>query len=120
MHPGEVSALAARDNGPDAFSTPIDNPLVPRLPITFRNVAFATNVNVKIIRHVHGTPAIKQITARTLDGVIVHEVWTGPATLELRPNAQAPVYRLPVLDVVNGFYWWPTSRYRWARSGTTT
>lgn len=67
--------------------------------------AFATNVNVKIIPHVDGTAAIKQITARTFENVVVHEVWTGAATLELRPNAQAPVYRLPVVDVVTGFYW---------------
>jgi acetoacetate decarboxylase len=70
-----------------------------------RPVAFTTNVNVKIIPHVDGTPAIKQITARDLDNVHVSEVWTGPPTLELRPNAQAPVYRLPVLDVISGFYW---------------
>ncbi len=67
--------------------------------------AFATNVNLKIIPHVDGTPAIKQITARTFENIVVREVWTGAATLELRPNAQAPVYRLPVVDVVTGFYW---------------
>lgn len=70
-----------------------------------RPVAFATNVNLKVIPHVDGTPAIKQLTARTLEHVTVHEVWTGPATLELRPNAQAPVYRLPVVEVVTGYYW---------------
>ncbi len=70
-----------------------------------RIVSFTTNVNLKIIPHVDGTPAIKQITARNLENVNVYEVWTGPATLELRPNAQAPVYRLPVVDVVAGFYW---------------
>jgi acetoacetate decarboxylase len=32
-------------------------------------------------------------------------VWRGPGTLELRPNAQAPVYLLPVLDVVEAFHW---------------
>lgn len=67
--------------------------------------AFATNVNLKIIPHVDGTVAIKQITARTFENAVVHEIWTGAATLELRPNAQAPVYRLPVVDVVTGFYW---------------
>jgi acetoacetate decarboxylase len=70
-----------------------------------RLVSFATNVNLKIIPHVDGTAAIKQLTARTLADVNVHEVWTGPATLELRPNAQAPVYRLPVIEVTAGFYW---------------
>jgi len=58
-----------------------------------------------VIPHVDGTPAIKQLTARNLENVRVHEVWTGPATLELRPNAQAPVYRLPVVEVIAGFYW---------------
>lgn len=70
-----------------------------------RPVSFVTNVNLKMIPHVDGSPAVKQITARDLEQVKVYEVWTGPATLELRPNAQAPVYRLPVLDVVAGFYW---------------
>ena len=70
-----------------------------------RPVSFVTNVNLKIVPHVDGSSAIRQITARDLESVRVQEVWTGPATLELRPNAQAPVYRLPVLDVVAGFYW---------------
>jgi acetoacetate decarboxylase len=42
--------------------------------------------------------------ADQVENVKVHEVWNGPATLELRPNAQAPVYRLPVVEVVTGFY----------------
>ena len=32
----------------------------------------------------------------TFEDVDVHEAWTGPATLELRPNAQAPLHLLPV------------------------
>lgn len=70
-----------------------------------RPVAFTTNVNLRIVPHADGSPAIMQLTARDLADVQVREVWTGPATLELRPNAQALVYRLPVLDVVAGFYW---------------
>jgi acetoacetate decarboxylase len=37
--------------------------------------------------------------------VIVHECWSGPCTVELRPNAQAPVHRLPVVDMLDGFHW---------------
>ena len=46
-----------------------------------------------------------EITARTFADVEIHEVWVGQATLELRPNAQAPVYLLPVEEVVEGYYW---------------
>jgi len=35
----------------------------------------------------------------------VHEVWLGPGTVEVRPNAQAPIHLLPVLDVVAATYW---------------
>lgn len=66
---------------------------------------FRTNINLKVVPNVDGTDAVRQLTARTLSNVNVHECWTGPATVELRPNAQAPVYRLPVRDVVQGFYW---------------
>ena len=32
--------------------------------------------------------------------MVEHEAWTGPGTLELRANAQAPVHLLPVREVV--------------------
>ena len=35
----------------------------------------------------------------------MHECWIGPCTVELRPNAQAPVWRLPVLEPLEGFFW---------------
>ena len=66
---------------------------------------FATNINLKVVPNVDGSTAIRQLTARTLGNLRVHECWSGPATVELRPNAQAPVYRLPVREVVEGFYW---------------
>jgi acetoacetate decarboxylase len=66
---------------------------------------FTENINYKVIPHIDGTPAIRQLTARRLADVRVHECWTGPCTVELRPNAQAPVWRLPVLEPLNGFYW---------------
>ena len=37
--------------------------------------------------------------------MVVHEVWRGPGTIELRPNAQAPVHLLPVLEVEVAFHW---------------
>src|SRR5262245_4213057 len=57
---------------------------------------FATNLNLKAVDHIDGRPAIRQITSRKLAEVAVQECWSGPCTVELRPNAQAPVHRLPV------------------------
>lgn len=66
---------------------------------------FAENINYKVIPHIDGTPAIRQLTARRLAEVEVHECWAGPCTVELRPNAQAPVWRLPVVEPLEGFFW---------------
>jgi acetoacetate decarboxylase len=70
-----------------------------------RHFDFAENINYKVVAHIDGTPAIRQLTARRLTDVAVHECWTGPSTVELRPNAQAPVWRLPVLEPLDGFFW---------------
>lgn len=66
---------------------------------------FATNINLKAVDHIEGKAAIRQLTSRQLGDVSVHECWSGPCTVELRPNVQAPVYRLPVKDMLSGFYW---------------
>ncbi|WP_419908978.1 acetoacetate decarboxylase [Hoeflea sp.] len=66
---------------------------------------FATNFNLKAVDHIDGRPAIRQITSRRLADVTVHEVWRGPCTVELRANAQLPVYRLPVVEPLEGFFW---------------
>lgn len=66
---------------------------------------FALNINLKAINHIDGTPAIRQLTARRLGALDVHECWSGPCTVELRPNVQAPVYRLPVKEMLEGFWW---------------
>jgi acetoacetate decarboxylase len=69
------------------------------------DLAFLTNFNLKVVPSVTGQDGIRQITARDLLEVKVHECWKGPATVELRPNAQAPVYRLPVLEMGPGYLW---------------
>jgi acetoacetate decarboxylase len=66
---------------------------------------FRTNINLKVVNGVDGQIAIRQLTARCFEDVRVHECWSGPATVELRPNAQAPVYRLPVREMFTGYYW---------------
>jgi len=66
---------------------------------------FGVNLNYKVIPHIDGSTAVRQITSRSLTDVKVHECWIGPCTVELRPNAQAPVYKLPVLEMGPGLYW---------------
>jgi acetoacetate decarboxylase len=70
-----------------------------------RHFDFAENINYKLIPHIDGTPGIRQLTARRLTDVVVKECWTGPCSVELRPNVQAPVWRLPVVEPLNGFFW---------------
>ena len=67
-------------------------------------LGFRTNINVKEMLSIDGGVA-RQLTAREFDDVVVHEVWRGPGTVELRPNAQAPVHLLPVLEVETAFHW---------------
>ncbi|HAV24025.1 MAG TPA: acetoacetate decarboxylase [Bacteroidetes bacterium] len=66
---------------------------------------FGTNLNYKVIPHIDGRPALRQITSRKLSKVKVHECWVGPCTVDLRSNAQAPVYKLPVIDMSLGYFW---------------
>lgn len=66
---------------------------------------FSVNLNYKVISNIDGTTAIRQITSRSLTDVRVHESWIGPCTVELRPNAQAPVFKLPVIAQGTGLYW---------------
>lgn len=66
---------------------------------------FSVNINYKVIPHIDGRPAIRQLTSRLLTDVRVHECWTAPCTVELRPNAQAPIYKLPVKEMGEGYFW---------------
>ena len=68
-------------------------------------VDFVTNINLKIVPATVGGRGIRELTSRDLLELDVHEAWRGPATVELRPNAQAPVHRLPVREMLDGFYW---------------
>ena len=66
---------------------------------------FSVNLNLKAIDHIDGRPAIRQLTARKLAKVEIYECWSGPCTAELRPHIQAPLWRLPVTDALEGYYW---------------
>ena len=63
------------------------------------------NLNYKVLQHINGECAVRQITSRRLADVKIHECWRGPCTVDLRPNAQAPLHRLPVVEELEGYYW---------------
>lgn len=68
-------------------------------------VDMVTNINLKVIPNIDGTIALRQLVARELHDVRVLECWSGPGTVELRPNAAVPLYRLPVREFLDGYHW---------------
>jgi acetoacetate decarboxylase len=62
----------------------------------------STNVNLRVLPS--GDELVRELVVRTFEDVVVHECWAGPATVELRPNAQVPVHRLPVGEVRLGIH----------------
>ena len=61
------------------------------------------NVNLRVRQEEEGVVSRELVTRRFAD-VVEHEAWTGPGTLELRPNAQLPVHLLAVREVVLGMH----------------
>ncbi len=59
------------------------------------------NYLLKIMPHVDGTPRILELVDYRLEDVAVKGAWTGPAALDLRPHALAPVAELPVREIVS-------------------
>jgi acetoacetate decarboxylase len=66
---------------------------------------FRENINHKVIKNIDGSDGLDQITSRVLSDVVVKECWKGPATLTLEPHINAPLYKLPVLETLESFYW---------------
>jgi acetoacetate decarboxylase len=62
------------------------------------------NFLLKIIPHVDGTPRICELVEYYLNDITVKGAWTGPAALDLRPHALAPVAELPVFEVFSGVH----------------
>ncbi|KWX85774.1 acetoacetate decarboxylase [Paenibacillus riograndensis] len=61
-----------------------------------------TQVNLKLIPDVDGTPKIAQLVAYSLENVTVKGAWSGPARLNLIPHVNAPVADLPVKAYIGG------------------
>ncbi len=103
---GDLFVGTVRRNGIDVITATMPYKVRrAELPEMLEFGDFRTNINLKIINGADGKIAIRQLTARRFENVRVRECWSGPATIELRPNAQAPVYKLPVREMIAGFYW---------------
>ena len=70
-----------------------------------RNVNPITNINLKIIPHINGGFAVKQLTARDFVDIDIQECFSMPSTAEIHPHATVPMYRLPVREYMDSFYW---------------
>lgn len=62
-------------------------------------------INLKLIPHVDGSPAICQLVGYELTDITLKGAWTSPARLHLVPHANAPVADLPVREVVSGTHY---------------
>ena len=67
---------------------------------TLAEKAGKTQVNLKLIPDVDGTPAIAQLVAYNMTDITIKGAWSGPARLHLVPHVNAPVADLPVHNVI--------------------
>ncbi len=63
-----------------------------------------TQVNLKLIPDVDGTPAIAQLVGYNLTDISIKGAWSGPARLHLIPHVNAPVADLPIKKVIGGMH----------------
>jgi acetoacetate decarboxylase len=106
-HRGDLVVGTVANNGIDIFTGTLPYKAAPSsFEDLCRRVDIVTNINLKIVHHIDGRTAIRQLTARDLSDIDVPGCWTGPSTAEVRPNATSPLYRLPVLGFLEGFYWY--------------
>ncbi|NRA73451.1 MAG: acetoacetate decarboxylase [Rickettsiales bacterium] len=63
-----------------------------------------TQVNLKLIPDVDGSPAIVQLVAYNLNDITIKGAWSGPARLHLIPHINAPVSDLPVKKIIGGMH----------------
>jgi acetoacetate decarboxylase len=62
------------------------------------------NYLLKIIPHVDGTTRICELVDYRLEDIVLKGAWNGPASLDLRPHALAPVADLPVREIVSAVH----------------
>ena len=61
-----------------------------------------TQVNLKLIPDVDGSPKIAQLVSYELEDITVKGAWSGPARLSLTPHVNAPVADLPIKKCLEG------------------
>jgi acetoacetate decarboxylase len=59
------------------------------------------NYLLKLIPHVDGTPRICELVRYSMTDITLKGAWTGPGALTLVDHALAPVFDLPVLEVIS-------------------
>ncbi len=59
---------------------------------------------LKIIPHVDGTPRICELVRYSLTDIVLKGAWSGPGALSLFDHALAPVFDLPVLEVLSAVH----------------
>jgi acetoacetate decarboxylase len=103
---GDLQIGRVRSNGIDVFTGTLQYKAARSSAERLRGrIDLVTNLNLKIINHIDSRPAIRQLTARELADLDVSECYEGPCTVEIRPAATAPLYRLPVRGFLEGFSW---------------
>lgn len=63
-----------------------------------------TQVTLKIIPGIDGTPEIAQLVGVNMEHVDIQGAWTGNARLELTPSVNCPMADLPVRQAVGGLH----------------
>lgn len=103
---GDLLVGRVRRNGIDVVTATMPCRQTPSSAAALRELNFGTNINLKTIPAVDGSgDVVRELTARDFSDVEIHEVWEGLGTVELRPNAQAPLHLLPVVEVERALYW---------------
>jgi acetoacetate decarboxylase len=62
------------------------------------------NYLLKIIPHVDGTPRICELVRYSMTDITLKGAWSGPGALTLVDHALAPVFDLPVLEVLSAVH----------------
>jgi len=70
-----------------------------------RHVNPVTNINLKIMPHIHGGYAVRQLTARDFVDMDITQCFGGTGTAEIHPHATVPMHRLPVREQMDAYYW---------------
>ena len=91
---GDLTVGAVSRNGIDVLTGTMPTKQWPdSIDSLTRHFDFALNINLKSVDHIDGRPAIRQLTARRLADVTVHECWGGPpppnCAPTLRPRSTA-------------------------------